>query len=171
MAAVAIVLLLLEWTSSLRRAAIRLQYRWLTNIGLMLLGGILVGAVSPFSVEQAAAGLQNGWVAQWQLPPMFEALAVLLLLDAWRYWEHRIYHEVPLLWRVHLVHHSDTALDITTAERHHPLEAVLAVCTMMLLVFALGFSADPTGCRTPDYSSFSIVHWSGCWCLRAKSMT
>ena len=59
----------------------------------------------PFSAEQAAAGIRDGWIAQWQLPPLLEALLVFLLLDAWRYWEHRIYHEVPMLWRVHLVHH------------------------------------------------------------------
>ena len=142
MAGVVLVLLLLEWKSSLRRAAARIQYRWLTNIGLMLIGGILVGAIFPFSAEQAAAGLKNGWITQWQLPPVLEALSVFLLLDLWRYWEHRVYHEVPLLWRVHLVHHSDTSLDITTAERHHPLEAILAVFTMLLLVFSLGFSAE-----------------------------
>ena len=141
-AGVVAVLLLLEWVSPWRRAANRIEHRWLTNIGLMLLGGILVTAVFPFSAEQAAAGIRDGWIAQWQLPPLLEALLVFLLLDAWRYWEHRIYHEVPMLWRVHLVHHSDTALDITTAERHHPLEAMLAVCTTLLLVFALGFSAQ-----------------------------
>lgn len=142
MAGVVAVLLLLEWVSPWRRAANRIEHRWLTNIGLMLLGGILVTAIFPFSAEQAAAGIRNGWIAQRQLPPLLEAVLVFLLLDAWRYWEHRIYHEVPLLWRVHLVHHSDTALDITTAERHHPLEAMLAVCTTLLLVFALGFSAQ-----------------------------
>ena len=141
-AGVVAVLLLLEWVSPWRRAANRIEHRWLTNIGLMLLGGILVTAVFPFSAEQAAAGIRNGWIAQRQLPPLLEALLVFLLLDAWRYWEHRIYHEVPLLWRVHLVHHSDTGLDITTAERHHPLEAMFAVCTTLLLVFALGFSAQ-----------------------------
>ncbi|HPE78581.1 MAG TPA: archaeosortase/exosortase family protein [Gammaproteobacteria bacterium] len=141
-AVVVCALLLLEWASPWRRAAIRVEHRWLTNIGLMLLGGILVAAIFPFSAEQAAAGIRNGWIAQWQLPPLLEVLLVFLLLDGWRYWEHRIYHEVPLLWRVHLVHHSDTALDITTAQRHHPLEAIAAVCTTLLLVFALGFSAQ-----------------------------
>jgi exosortase len=66
-------------------------------------------------------------------------------LDCWRYWEHRLFHEVPLLWRAHLVHHSDTAMDVTTAERHHPLERLVTTLLAFVLVFALGFSAQALG--------------------------
>jgi exosortase len=140
--AAVVVLLLLEWLSPWRRAAPQTQYRWLTNIGLMLLGGLVVGAIFPFSADSVAADLRSGWFNDAALPPVAEALLVFLLLDFWRYWEHRVYHEAPLMWRVHLVHHSDTALDITTAERHHPIEAIIAAGTLLLLVFALGFSAE-----------------------------
>ena len=136
-----VALLLLEWLSPWRRSAPQTQYRWLTNVGLMLLGGLVVGAILPFSPESVAAELRSGWFNDAALPPLVEALLVFLLLDFWRYWEHRVYHEVPLMWRIHLVHHSDTALDITTAERHHPVEAIIAAGTLLLLVFALGFSA------------------------------
>lgn len=130
----------MEWLSPWRRATNRVQERWLTNLGLMLLGGIAVSLLFPVSLEEVAASLEEGWMRQ--LPTALEALLLFLLLDFWRYWEHRIFHEVPLLWRAHLVHHSDTHLDITTGQRHHPIEAVLATCTALLLVFALGFSAQ-----------------------------
>ena len=110
-----VILLFLEWLSPWRRGAPQVQYRWLTNVGLMLLGGLVVGAVFPFSAESVAADLRGGWLRDAGLPLAAEVALVFLLLDFWRYWEHRGYHEVPLLWRVHLVHHSDTALDITTA--------------------------------------------------------
>ncbi|MDS4070052.1 MAG: sterol desaturase family protein [Candidatus Competibacter sp.] len=135
-----VALLLLERGSPWRRTAVPIQRRWVTNLGLMLLGSIVVSAILPTSVLAVAAGVEGGWIRRW--PPVLEAVVVFLLLDVWRYWEHRIFHEVPLLWRVHLVHHSDTSLDISTAERHHPLEAILATCTSLLLVFALGFSAQ-----------------------------
>tara|TARA_R110002110_G_scaffold415561_1_gene650741 strand:+ start:37809 stop:40136 length:2328 start_codon:yes stop_codon:yes gene_type:complete len=137
-----LALLFLEWRSPLRRAPAQIRDRWLTNLGLMALGGVIVGALFPTGIEQIAADMPAGWVSQWQLPLALEALLVFLLLDGWRYWEHRVFHEVPLLWRTHLVHHSDTHIDITTAERHHPLEAILAVSIAMLLVFAFGFSVQ-----------------------------
>jgi len=96
---VALALLVLERTSSWRRAATptSIRYRWATNLGLMLLGSITVAAVFPASVQAIAADLHGGWIQRWQLPPTAEVLLVFLLLDAWRYWEHRILHEVRLL--------------------------------------------------------------------------
>ncbi len=138
----AVTLLVLERASPCRRAAAPIRYRWGTNLGLLLLGSITVSALFPASVLAIAAEVHGGLIQRLQLPPVVEGVLVFLLLDAWRYWEHRILHEVPLLWRAHLVHHSDTALDVTTSERHHPLESILVTCTSLLLVFSLGFSAQ-----------------------------
>lgn len=135
-------LLALEWFTPLRREPGQVQYRWLTNFGLMLLGGIVIAALFPEDILDVASEIPDGWIMQWQLPLALEALLVFLLLDGWRYWEHRIFHEIPLFWRAHLVHHSDTSIDITTAQRHHPIEGLLAVCTSLLVLFALGFSAQ-----------------------------
>ena len=59
-------------------------------------------------------------------------------LDFWRYWEHRAFHRVALLWRLHLVHHSDTHVDVTTGERHHPIEFLLGTVTTLALIAVLG---------------------------------
>ena len=48
----------------------------------------------------------------------------LLALDVARYGEHALLHRVPLLWRLHRVHHSDPQYDCTTALRFHPVEAL-----------------------------------------------
>ena len=127
-------LLALEWFTPLRREPGQVQYRWLTNFGLMLLGGIVIAAMFPEDILDVASEIPDGWIMQWQLPLALEALLVFLLLDGWRYWEHRIFHEIPLFWRAHLVHHSDTSIDITTAQRHHPIEGLLAVCTSLLVL-------------------------------------
>ncbi len=70
-----------------------------------------------------------------------QILLTFLLLDLWRYWEHRLFHRAPWLWRLHLVHHSDTQLDVTTSERHHPLETLVGTVILMALVFAFGLPA------------------------------
>ncbi len=143
--AVAVALLLLERIPSLRRADSPVQYRWLTNLGLMLLGGTVLSVVFPASITTVANAMDTGLVHELQLPLLAELVLVFLLLDFWRYWEHRLLHEVPLLWRAHLVHHSDTALDVTTAVRHHPLEAIITTFIAFILVFAFGFSIQALG--------------------------
>ncbi len=134
------VLLLLERFSSLRRCDAPVRHRWITNLGLMLLGAILVSIVFPASVTQLSTELEGGLVSGLGLPPFLEIVLAFLIMDCWYYWLHRVLHEVPLLWRAHLVHHSDIAIDITTAERHHPLETILSAFLGYVLLFAMGFS-------------------------------
>lgn len=142
---VAVVLLVLERKPALRRAEAAIDYRWLTNLGLMLLSGLAVATVYPASITEVAGLLTGGLLYDLRLPLLLEIPAVFLLLDCWRYWEHRLFHEVPLLWRVHLVHHSDTAIDVTTAQRHHPVEALATTLVAFILVFAMGFSPEALG--------------------------
>lgn len=134
-----VLLLLLERLRPAGGAPAPLHNRWLSNLGLMLAGTITVGILFSSDLDTLARELPTG--ALRGLPLAAEALIVIVLLDGWRYFEHRVFHEIPLLWRAHLVHHSDTALDITTSQRHHPFETVLVTMTGMLLLFALGFSA------------------------------
>jgi exosortase len=80
-----------------------------------------------------------------ELPSAVELLLTFLVLDLWRYWEHRFFHRMPWLWRMHLVHHSDTQIDVTTSERHHPLEVILGTLVMMCLIAGLGLPAAAVG--------------------------
>lgn len=138
----AAVLLIVERFPGVRRAPAPVAPRWLTNLGLWLLAGILSTAIYAESITAVASGLQSGLVRNLDLPLVLEAGLVFLILDAWRYWEHRVFHEIPVLWRIHLVHHSDTALDVTTSQRHHPFEGLVTTFLAFILVFALGFSAQ-----------------------------
>lgn len=62
----------------------------------------------------------------------------VLILDFAVYWQHRFMHAVPLLWRLHKVHHSDTAMDVSTGFRFHPLEILLSQLWKMLVVLVFG---------------------------------
>ncbi len=73
-----------------------------------------------------------GWVA---IP-----LSVILL-DLLIYWQHRVTHAVPLLWRLHRVHHVDPELDATSGLRFHPVEILLSMALKMAVVVALGAPA------------------------------
>lgn len=51
---------------------------------------------------------------------------------------HLVMHKVPLLWRFHLIHHSDTKVDVTTGLRHHPGDSLLRGIFFLLLIFISG---------------------------------
>lgn len=121
--------------------------RYLTNFGLALSGGLVrflvpLGSVAgatlahsrgwglfPWLAAQGAEPLASGWV---MLASGIVAQSLLL------YWMHRAMHGVPLLWRVHRVHHSDHALDLSTSFRHHPLETLLVLPGHFAVVVLLG---------------------------------
>jgi sterol desaturase/sphingolipid hydroxylase (fatty acid hydroxylase superfamily) len=63
-----------------------------------------------------------------------------LMLDFLDYAYHYIAHRTPLLWRFHLVHHSDEAVDVSTTFREHPGETAIRVMFLSLWVFICGAS-------------------------------
>lgn len=73
------------------------------------------------------------------LPLVLQMLVGLLLLDLVGAWlPHFVEHKVPPLWRLHLVHHSDTEVDATSANRHHPGESVVRFAFTTLAVLVAG---------------------------------
>ena len=81
-------------------------------------------------------GLFN-WIG-W--PRWLEAIAAVLALDAAIYTQHWIFHKVPLLWRLHRMHHADLDVDVTTGARFHPIEMVLSLGIKFVVVIGLGAS-------------------------------
>ena len=63
-------------------------------------------------------------------------LLVLDLISAWL--AHWVQHKTPLMWRLHLIHHSDTNIDTTSANRHHPGESVVRFGFTTLAVLVVG---------------------------------
>jgi exosortase len=154
----AALFLLLERFSSLRRSLLApIRNRWLTNFGLMLAGALAASVFFTDSIITVAAALPNGFVSGLGMPLLVEAGLLFLFLDHWHYWQHRVFHEVPLLWRVHRVHHSDTAVDISTSVRHHPFETMIATLVPFLLLFALGFSVQAFGLYLLVVTASSIL--------------
>jgi exosortase len=141
----AVALVLLERVRALQRQPVQIARRWTSNIGLFIIGSVVDTLVLPIGIYAFALSQAPGFVSRMGLPFAIEVLLTFLVLDLWRYWEHRFFHRIPWLWRVHLVHHSDTQIDVTTSERHHPLEYILGTVVMMALIAALGLPAAAVG--------------------------
>lgn len=77
------------------------------------------------------------------LPFWLKLVVSVMLYDLTTYWIHRASHKIPFLWRLHRVHHSDTAMDSSTTFRFHPLELILIYQTGNILTAVL-FGTDIT---------------------------
>ncbi|HEY6087268.1 MAG TPA: sterol desaturase family protein, partial [Burkholderiaceae bacterium] len=135
-------LLLLERFRALQRAPVPWAGRWSANLGLLLAGNVLVSLSLPIGAVAFAQAQEPRLLGRLTWPPGALIVLTFLLIDFWRYCEHRLYHRFTVLWRLHLVHHSDVAIDFTSAERHHPLESLASAAIMLALVVALGLPAE-----------------------------
>lgn len=71
--------------------------------------------------------------------PFWLALPVgLLALDLTIYWQHRLFHRIGPLWRMHRMHHADLDFDVTTAVRFHPIEILLSIAIKLAMMALLG---------------------------------
>ena len=115
------------------------QQRWRHNLSLLMIGAICVRVVQPLLLSIVALTSANfGVFKQLNLPFWVTFLLSILLLDCLIYWQHRLFHRIPFLWRIHRVHHSDPELDVSSAVRFHPIEIVLSLCIKAIAVFLLG---------------------------------
>lgn len=140
-----ILLGLLEQVNAIRRQPVQRELRWVSNISLFLINGVAARVLLPVSVFTFAQEQSPGLMSRLDLGLPAQFLLTFLVLDLWRYWEHRLFHAVPMLWRAHLVHHSDTSVDVTTSERHHPIESLLGAALLLALVAVLGLLAEAIG--------------------------
>jgi sterol desaturase/sphingolipid hydroxylase (fatty acid hydroxylase superfamily) len=68
----------------------------------------------------------------------WSVLIGVLALDFSSWWVHWVMHRQPLLWRFHLIHHSDSKVDVTTGLRHHPGDSLLRGVFFILFIFISG---------------------------------
>ncbi|MEL6875409.1 MAG: sterol desaturase family protein [Pseudomonadota bacterium] len=118
--------------------------RWLTNLGLVVTGTVLLRISMPIlAIGMALVAAQNGWglLAMVELPLWSEVVIAFLLLDLLIYAQHVAFHKVPLFWRFHKIHHADRDLDVTSGVRFHPVEAVLSMLWKLLCIVAIGPAA------------------------------
>ncbi|MEL7296078.1 MAG: sterol desaturase family protein [Pseudomonadota bacterium] len=140
------LLTLFAW---LERRAPRRQRRsdmtsLVANLSMPVIGTVAARALlplAPVAVSLLAADAGIGLLNLLEVATWLAALISFFLLDMAIYWQHRLMHRVPLLWRLHRMHHSDTHVDVTTGVRFHPAEILLSLAFKCALVLALGAPA------------------------------
>lgn len=114
--------------------------RWPANWGLTALNIVLLGALPLSGLAVADLAREKGWgLLNHPAVPLGAALVLgFLARSLISYGVHVAMHKVPLLWRVHRVHHGDTALDVSTTVRFHPLEFAIQVPVVTAALLLLG---------------------------------
>ena len=143
--AVFLAVALAERRAPRRPATTATAPRWRANLGLVVVDGLLLRLLHAASAVAVALAVEaTGWGvfnSLSGLPVWLEGLAAVVILDFAVYLQHVLFHAVPLLWRLHRVHHSDLDLDVTTGVRFHPVEVLLSVLYKMAVVALLGLPA------------------------------
>jgi len=115
--------------------------RWTSNLGLVVLDTVLLRLIFPLAgVGLAAFCAKNGWgiLNHFQVPFWMAVPLAVIALDFVIWLQHVMVHAVPLLWRLHRVHHADLDYDVTTGARFHPLEIVLSMLIKLATIVVLG---------------------------------
>ena len=115
--------------------------RWKANLGLAVISTLVVRLIVPGSaIALALVASAEGWglLNRFAVPVWIAVPAAVVLLDLTIYLQHVLFHSVPLLVRLHSVHHADPDFDLTTGIRFHPLEILISALIKLAAVAALG---------------------------------
>lgn len=138
---VLVLMALWERLTPRRPQSIKRLIRWPNNLGLVVLNTFVVRLLFPLAgVGMALLAQAKGW-GLFNIvpgPAWFAIPAGLLLLDLTIYGQHVAFHAVPLLWRLHRMHHADLEFDVTTGLRFHPGEIVVSMLVKLLAIVVFG---------------------------------
>ena len=141
------VLVLLAVCESLaprRRLRVSKAPRWFSNLGLVLLNGLSLRLLMPVGLIGVALYAQSqGWglLNVVSLSAWLSIAISVIALDLAMYLQHVMFHAVPLLWRLHMVHHADLDFDVSTGIRFHTIEILLSIWIKSAAVILLGAPA------------------------------
>lgn len=142
-----LIFIFVEKLFALRREQPIFRAEWQTDLHHFIVNHMVVGFIllaTNLLVHRlfgwAAHDGVRGWV---QGLPFWAALFLIILVaDLVQYWTHRAYHEVPLLWRLHAVHHSVKSMDWLAGSRQHLLELLITRTLVLAPIYVLGFSKE-----------------------------
>jgi len=111
------------------------------NLLLFVFNTVLMRLLIPLTLVSIAVWSQQqefGLFNRVSVPQWLSILLCVLALDMAIYWQHVATHKLPILWRMHKVHHADTEMDVTTAVRFHPFELILSIVYKGACLLVLG---------------------------------
>jgi len=115
--------------------------RWVNNLGLVFLNSLILRLVFPLAATgMAFFAAEHGWgiFNYYEINPLLEIIICVIAMDFIIYLQHVLVHAVPILWRLHRVHHADLDYDVTTGSRFHPVEIIISMLIKLATIVVLG---------------------------------
>ena len=119
--------------------------RWASNLSITALNSVLLRFIFPISAVVVAfyaddnhLGLFNSVL---KINDLWAVIISILIFDLVIYWQHRLFHVIPVLWRVHRMHHVDLDIDVSTGVRFHPIEIILSLLIKYATIIVIGAPA------------------------------
>jgi sterol desaturase/sphingolipid hydroxylase (fatty acid hydroxylase superfamily) len=124
-----------------RKLTVSKLQRWGNNLSLSFFNSMLMKVIFPIMGTGLAilvAEEQWGLLNNLQLASWLDIIIYIAVFDFAIYWQHRLFHFVRPLWRLHRMHHTDLDYDLTTGNRFHPLSIALSLLIKLALVVTMG---------------------------------
>lgn len=138
------IMALWETLAPRRPLTVSKTVRWANNLGLVFLNSLLIRVLFPTAAVGVAVFVeahQWGLLNYYKITPGLAMLIAIIALDFIIYLQHVLVHAVPVLWRLHRVHHADLDYDVTTGARFHPIEIILSLLIKFATIIVLGAPA------------------------------
>lgn len=135
------IVALWELAAPRRALTVSKALRWGSNLGLVVLNTAVIRLLFPLAAAGVAAfASEGGWglLNHFEVPFMISVPLAVIAMDFVIWLQHVMVHAVPLLWRLHRVHHADLDYDLTTGARFHPLEIILSMLIKFATIAVLG---------------------------------
>ena len=115
--------------------------RWTNNIGLVFFNSFVIRILFPAAAVGVAITAKEqgyGLFNVYEVSPYIAVVASVVIMDFVIYIQHVMVHAIPMLWRLHRVHHADPDYDVTTGARFHPVEIILSMLIKFAAILLLG---------------------------------
>ena len=135
------VMALWELISPRRRLRTSKAVRWINNLGLVFFNSFVLRLVFPAAaVGMAVFAAEQGWglFNYFDTPLWLAVLLSVAAMDFFIWLQHVMVHAIPVLWRLHRIHHADLDFDVTTGARFHTLEILLSMLIKFAVIMLLG---------------------------------
>ncbi|MDH5368721.1 MAG: sterol desaturase family protein [Gammaproteobacteria bacterium] len=130
-----------ELVAPKRALTVSKSVRWINNLGLVFFNSFIIRLLFPMAaVGVASLAHQQGWGLFNYVETSFwvAVLASVIIMDFVIYIQHVMVHAIPVLWRLHRVHHADLDYDVTTGARFHTIEIILSMLIKFATILLLG---------------------------------
>lgn len=135
------IMALWEIVTPKRALTVSKALRWTNNLGLVFFNSFIVRLIFPAAaVGVAIFAADQGWglLNYYSIPFTLSVVLSIIAMDFIIYLQHVLVHAVPVLWRLHRVHHADLDYDVTTGARFHTIEIILSMLIKFATIVVLG---------------------------------